>query len=382
MGGWYGANLQGPPFGHNSPTASNWVMPVNAYLYNLMTCMEGANGVNGRTSSIWGITNLSGTVDAVTDTIYTFSNPFDAALPCQGQTLKEFPISKGQALRQVSIENGSTQGNLAGWAAQVIGTTIQPAGAFLAVSEPGAGATQYTSIGQQSLLRNTETDVIVPIPIAATLNQVCVTTTGTQPATGTLVFTARDTGVDTTVIITIPASGQAGAYCSDPSLTHVFSAGDYFTVSVTNNAASATVTIQNLSLYFTPTASGRAILWFPNGVNVLTASANNYSPSFVRLNSVSTSETANRSPMPIAGTMQNLYCYVTTAPAANSTVNTVQRNGSNGSVTLTITTGGGTGMKQGTGTQAYVAGDSFNMNMVPGAGAVPVIPGCAAEYVY
>lgn len=368
------------PFGFAAALGSDkWSFPESGYLGGLGFCAQAALAATGGVAfANWILHNAGGTLFDVQTFFATYSGP-DTPLPCQQTALDLLPVERGVPVqaRVASV----TAGSMAGWSAQWLGSTAQPLGSVFNNAVVGTGATVFTSFGQSDQLSATESDVAMPIPYAGTVSDLCVSLRVGQPATGSLVFTVRDSGVDTSVVTTIPSSGSAGGsvrHCSTG--THVFSAGDYLTVSILNNASANSGNMATMSFIFTPTTAGRAMLVFPVALVTFTTSTTQYTPPFVRIN-LSTTEATWRGPLPVPGTMQNFYCYVDVAPAADLVV-TAMRNGSSSTVTHTITSAGGTGVQQGTGTQAFVATDSLTLEWANGAGSVAQVGGCTAEYVY
>lgn len=76
---------------------------------------------------------------------------------------------------------------------------------------------------------------------ATTVRNVVVKTSGSQPGTGSLVFTLQQNGVDTGIVITIPVSAPAGMFTS--STTVAFAIGDTWNWKAVNNDPTASATI-------------------------------------------------------------------------------------------------------------------------------------------
>ena len=85
---------------------------------------------------------------------------------------------------------------------------------------------------------------------AGTLKRLYIVTSSTQSATGTLVFTVRLNGGNTSLVVTVAAGAEAGTY-SDLSNTVAVAQGDLIgVVNVTNNATATSAGIRNISLLF------------------------------------------------------------------------------------------------------------------------------------
>lgn len=86
------------------------------------------------------------------------------------------------------------------------------------------------------------------IPVSCTAQQAVVVTTTSQPSTGSMTITLRNssTDVNTTLSITIPASGAAGNY-SDTTDTPTLTAADSYDWYIENNASSTSASIGSLA---------------------------------------------------------------------------------------------------------------------------------------
>jgi hypothetical protein len=356
-------------------------MPVSGYLHNLGFCIDAAGTAGSSMSLSWRKYGPTGGAAGVTtDLLDTLMTP-GASTGCFQQSLRPFQVVRFDYLDAFRVSTG-TPPAMRGWSAIFIGSTVQPLGVSQGTTV-AASTTDWATAGQHAAIAGatSETNSANTVPYAGTMSALCIRTTTAQPATGSLVVTLRDSGVDTLVTFTIAANAQSGIYC-DLVNSHVFTAGDYYAIALINNATAASATIGGLGWIFTPTTAGRGLLIFPKALNALTASVNNFIPAFSRENAgPGTVETDVVSPVPAAGTLQSFSCFVDTAPAADLTV-TVYRNGSASTITGTITAAGGTGVKTIAGTQAYSIGDTWSLLFATGAGAQAVISGCSGEFVY
>lgn len=376
--GGYSSGGEGPPFGTMTASASRWPMPITTWLFGLGFCMEAANGDHGRAQLRWRLTAVDGFSADINDLTNTVTIPNQAALPCAQNLISAFPIPAGSELNVFKRFEGN-QGDMKGWSAITLGTGQQPMGVWL-VKLVGAGGTSYTSMGQDQSTDLTEADIEMPIAYDTTLENFCILTTGTQPASGGLKATVRDSGADTGVEVTVPANSGTGEYCAT-GLSHGFVAGDTIAIRFINAAASTSSTIQSVVWTFSAGSVARSMVIFPHYSVALPASTESFSPGFTRVSS-NLAEAESRAPFPVDGTLQTFYCVVSVAPGSENTVLTVYRNGLAGSVSRTVTPAGGTGVFLGSGTQAYSAQESFNLSLSTGAGTAPNIVGCSAEYVY
>ncbi len=84
------------------------------------------------------------------------------------------------------------------------------------------------------------------MPIAGTLKNFYVNN-GNQPATGSLVYTIRKSGVDSAFVITVAAGSLSGVFSNTTSTLSVV-AGDFIGIKITNNASTASGAIIGVSI--------------------------------------------------------------------------------------------------------------------------------------
>lgn len=111
-----------------------------------------------------------------------------------------------------------------------------------------AGVTAFISPGGSITDSATEAARQLIIPSACVMQELTVITGNGQPASGSLVFTVRKNGVDTTVILTIAANANAGTYTSPANLSVAFAANDFFSLQVINNASGNSAGIKTWSI--------------------------------------------------------------------------------------------------------------------------------------
>ena len=266
------------------------------------------------------------------------------------------------------------------WAASVTGSTVQPFAAH-----PNAtvaiGATVFAGPGQQGgvAMNATERLMELPIPNAMTVTQMCANMGGATPASGSTVFTLRNTEVSTAIVVTVPLSSAAGRYCASGSVAYV--GGNTISVMVVNNSGAAlTGTINSITIESTPTAPMTAIIPFPKGNRPVTASTTRYTAAFIN-DLLNGTEGDTRAPAPRSITLSNFRCYQQTAPATNTTNITVFRNGVATAITIAATTGSGNNvvLSDTVNSVAFVAPDSYTVEWAPGAGVVGAWSGCMIE---
>ena len=98
-----------------------------------------------------------------------------------------------------------------------------------------ASSTYFASIG--NILPVTfENQAQLPMPLAGRFMGITINTIGSQPASGSLVFTLRKNGVSQALTLTVPANGAQGTRTVTGSVS--FAAGDLIDVMIVNNATS------------------------------------------------------------------------------------------------------------------------------------------------
>ncbi len=111
-----------------------------------------------------------------------------------------------------------------------------------------AGATSFIAIGGSITDSTTEAQRQLHIPFACVMNELTVITANGQPASGSMVFTVRKNGANTSIVLTIAANASAGTYTSTSSLTATFAANDLLSVQVVNNASGNSGAIKSWSI--------------------------------------------------------------------------------------------------------------------------------------
>ena len=85
------------------------------------------------------------------------------------------------------------------------------------------------------------------LPNACTLKNFYIRTSGAQPVTGSHVLTILKNGVDTSIVVTIPAGSAAGVF-SDTTNSVAFVAGDEISIKAVNNATTNSSIIVGYSI--------------------------------------------------------------------------------------------------------------------------------------
>ena len=115
------------------------------------------------------------------------------------------------------------------------------------------GQLTYFALCTPAGLNATEAFRRVIVPVAGTLRDFYVVTTGAQPSgTGnTLVFTILKNGSATSMVVTVGAGAAAGKF-SDLTDTVTLAAGDEISVQAKNNASTTSAVIADMSVLLTP----------------------------------------------------------------------------------------------------------------------------------
>jgi len=113
----------------------------------------------------------------------------------------------------------------------------------------GAGATNYLGLTGSGLSISENIRVTV-FPQDCSLSRMYFTTATTQPATGSLVVTLRKNNADTSVVITI-AAGSAANFFNNTANSVSFTAGQYASIKVVNNASTTSAAVNCVSIMVT-----------------------------------------------------------------------------------------------------------------------------------
>lgn len=183
----------------------------------------------------------------------------------------------------------------------------------------------------------TETEIEIKIPFACTIDRMYITTSTTQPASGTLDYVFRKNLANTLLAISIPAGNAGGTYADLVNSVSV-SAGDTVCISATNNGTANSASITHLSFRLTPSSSFRSItVSHYSGVNFTADRATNPFGHYDDPSVVTSDEYAY--PCPLAGTIRNMYAWTSAVlPGATGTFTyTLYKNGIPTSLVLTNT---------------------------------------------
>lgn len=98
------------------------------------------------------------------------------------------------------------------------------------------------------------TDIFVPVPVAGAVTSFQIKLNISCPSsTGTIVFTVRKNGVDTTMVITLTCNGAGLAYRIDNTHTFSVAVGDLLSIKVLDAGLNAAVNNISAILCITPT---------------------------------------------------------------------------------------------------------------------------------
>jgi hypothetical protein len=167
------------------------------------------------------------------------------------------PVSTAQAtaiaLKQDTLVSGTNIKTINGNSVLGSGNLVISAAVNQAFRTYGTGFTLAASSGDRWYVMQsggnsgTESAVQVSAEFAMTFIEIRVRTTGTQSATGSLVFTLRKNGVDQ-FALTIAAGATAGVYTATGSFSVV--AGDLINWKIRNNATATSANIAQLSAIY------------------------------------------------------------------------------------------------------------------------------------
>jgi hypothetical protein len=112
----------------------------------------------------------------------------------------------------------------------------------------GGSLTRHFSFSE-GIASNSAINRYIPFIQDVTVSRLFITTITAQPSGGSSVFTIQKNGVDTGIVITIPAGSSAGSY-SEIVTTASFNAGDNISIKWVNNSASTSCVVAGVSIGF------------------------------------------------------------------------------------------------------------------------------------
>ena len=202
----------------------------------------------GEDAGIADITGLQTALDgkAATSHTHTVSQISDSTTV--GQNLVKLPNPSAITFLRVNADNTVTARTAAELRSDLgIVDTVSFCIDTNGDTVTAATTTYYNPYAGQVTDNTTETNRQAVIPFSGTLKNLFVQTTTTQSATGSLVFTIRKNGADTSVTLTVPAGGAA-AVRSDLVNSVSVAAGDLISIKAVNNtAAAASATIKSIA---------------------------------------------------------------------------------------------------------------------------------------
>lgn len=193
------------------------------------------------------ISNASGKIatNAVTDTELGYLSGVTSAIQTQ-LNAKQGTLTLTTTGTSGAATLGSGILNIPQYAAANSGTSFITG--VTALTSVGASTTLYTNfLGTSFVAIANENARQLIMPENCTLSRLYFRTLNTQSATGSLVITVRKNGVDTALVITIPAGSVANTF-SNTTNSISFSAGDFSSVKVQNNATAPSAQTASISI--------------------------------------------------------------------------------------------------------------------------------------
>lgn len=316
---------------------------------------------------------------AQTYTVTLVKNGSATALTCQ---ITSAGLSCSDASHSVTIAAGDT---LAMSVTPSGSPTAQTSGPYISVQFDGTAsgvsfiqagtnsesnsAVNYFAIGMYSIAGTPESSFQIAAPTAGTFSNLY--TVGGIPGAGkSYAVTLRKNGADTTLVAT--ASGAGSGSANDTTHTVSVAAGDLIDFSGTPTGTPAGG-VAYASMTFTPTIPGESIV--VGGTTNVFASGTFYL-NFNGGYGVGT-ESVTQNIAPLAFTVKNLYANVSAAPGvATSRAYTGRLNGSNQTLTCTISNTNTACTPDTTHNFTVAAGDLLGWSSVPTGS-----PGFALHYV-
>jgi hypothetical protein len=196
------------------------------------------------------ISNASGKIatNAVTDTELGYLSGVTSAIQTQLGAKQNTLTLTNTGTSGAATLVGSTL-NVPIYAAAGSGTSFITGTVGNANTSVAAGTTNYLGLTGSGLVTSENIRVTV-FPQDCTLSRLYFTTATAQPASGTLVVTLRKNNADTALVITI-AAGSAANFFNNTANSISFTAGQYASIKVVNNASAASAAVNCVSIMVT-----------------------------------------------------------------------------------------------------------------------------------
>lgn len=200
-----------------------------------------------------------------------------------------------------------------------------------------ASVTRYFRIpGNLGLLTSLTADAQVYAPVDGFMRNLAVKISANARSTST-VFTIQNNGSDTSLTVTVGA-GLTGIF-EDTTNEPTFAAGDGISGKMDTSTGSGAITCRGISIEIESddAATGSVPIMLAYGGGTVNQNQTRYVYALSGMaNSTATSTTDGQIALAGTGTIQNLYTYVLTNTAANSTVMVLRENTTDQAVTITI----------------------------------------------
>jgi len=219
-----------------------------AHTFNIPTASATNRGL--LSSSDWSTFNgKQDTITGAASTITTSNlTPSTALVSNGGGKVASSAVTTTELGRLVGVTS-DIQTQLNAKANSGSGTSFITGTVGNANTSVAAGATNYVGLTGSGLTTSENIRVTV-FPQDCTLSKLYFTTATPQPATGSLVVTLRKNNADTSLVITI-AQGSAANFFPNLVNSVSFTAGQYASIKVVNNASTASAAVNCVSIMVT-----------------------------------------------------------------------------------------------------------------------------------
>lgn len=228
------ATLTDVNFGTFSNALTSKTTPIDADTLNI------SDSADSNKAKKLSFTNLKAFLKTYFDTIYTTTSAVTSQITTalSGYVVGNAPIT-GATSNKVTYDakglvtsGANVYTTLTGQISVAVTTT---GGAIRYIGFSDNGINTVEAIRRTVLVDN------------VTVKNFYITTNSAQPATGSLVFTILKNGVDTGIVLTIPAGSGAGKF-SETSTSVSFNAGDEISIKVVNNASTTSAFVVSQSI--------------------------------------------------------------------------------------------------------------------------------------
>ena len=214
-----------------------------------------------------------------------------------------------------------------------------------------------------------EAEVQVKYNVAGTFSNSQLTVTA-NTLNGATTLRVRINGANGNGVVSV--SSSTTGYFEDTSNTDTISANDLINFSIATAGSSGSVTTFACGIIFD--ASSNNFNRFAGGFNGFsTASVTRYYP-LAGAGTVTSTEANTKLTVKNSFTSQNFYVYIASNARTTTTTLRTRKNGANGAMSVSVTTGATGVFEDNSNTDSLVSGDTYNLALTTGTGTGSIQP--------